>query len=90
MSQIDGIFHFKFAVFNSGVSKNVFPVPLLFDEPVISSNWYIAVVFFSLSFTVDDHRSHTKVGLWIMFGMLVFLIIEKMFPDEEENSGVWK
>lgn len=33
-----------------------------------------------------DHQGHTRIGLWVMVGLLSFLIIEKMFPDSNEES----
>ncbi|PVD29650.1 hypothetical protein C0Q70_08905 [Pomacea canaliculata] len=32
----------------------------------------------------DDHKSHIKVGVWVIGGLLFFLIIEKLFGDETE------
>ncbi|XP_052254476.1 zinc transporter ZIP13-like [Dreissena polymorpha] len=32
----------------------------------------------------NDHEGHTRLGLWVIAGMLSFLIIEKMFAQEGE------
>ena len=35
-----------------------------------------------------SHDEHTKLGLWVITGMLSFLIIEKMFAKEDEFEHV--
>jgi len=36
----------------------------------------------------DVHKGHMNIGLWIMVGLFSFLVIEKIFPDgEDENEG---
>ena len=45
----------------------------------------------SLFCSVSDghnHDGHTKLGLWIITGMLSFLIIEKIFAKEGEFDHV--
>ena len=54
----------------------------------------IAFVIFSIKFNCifsffffqgssDDHYGQMKIGLWIMAGLLTFMIIEKIFMEEE-------
>ena len=33
-----------------------------------------------------DHYAHIKIGLWVIMGILTFLVLEKMFSDEEESE----
>ncbi|XP_059173974.1 zinc transporter ZIP13-like isoform X2 [Physella acuta] len=33
---------------------------------------------------IDDHGSHRRVGLWVITGLLSFMIIEKLMGDEHE------
>nr|XP_054766703.1 zinc transporter ZIP13-like [Lytechinus pictus] len=33
----------------------------------------------------NDYNGHIKVGLWVIFGMILFLSIEKIFGEEEED-----
>ena len=33
-----------------------------------------------------DHRGHTMIGLWVLAGLLAFMIIEKMFPDDHDTE----
>ena len=35
-----------------------------------------------------NHDGHTKLGLWIITGMLSFLVIEKIFAKEGEFEHV--
>ncbi|XP_076461164.1 zinc transporter ZIP13-like [Babylonia areolata] len=32
----------------------------------------------------DDHKAHTRIGLWIIAGLLFFMIVEKILGDETE------
>ncbi|XP_012935702.1 zinc transporter ZIP13 [Aplysia californica] len=32
----------------------------------------------------DNHGSHTKIGLWVISGLLAFMIVEKLLGDEQE------
>ncbi|XP_070212114.1 zinc transporter ZIP13-like [Littorina saxatilis] len=32
----------------------------------------------------DDHGAHTRVGLWVIGGLLFFMIVEKLMADESE------
>ena len=36
----------------------------------------------------DDHGAHTRVGLWVIGGMLFFLIVEKLMADDSEFTPV--
>ena len=27
------------------------------------------------------------IGLWVLAGLIAFMLIEKMFPDDEEDEG---
>ena len=40
----------------------------------------------SICFLPGDPSGHIKMGLWVLAGILVFLIIEKIFPDGEEED----
>ena len=33
-----------------------------------------------------DHSAHTKLGLWVLAGLLSFMLIEKVFPDGAEGD----
>lgn len=35
-------------------------------------------------FLGHDHIEHAKIGLWIIAGLLSFMIIEKIFMEEEK------
>lgn len=35
-----------------------------------------------------DHQGHMKIGLWVLAGILSFLIIEKVFAKEGEFDHV--
>lgn len=34
----------------------------------------------------DDHRGHAQIGLWIIGGILTFMLVEKIFPGDEEDE----
>ena len=36
---------------------------------------------------VDDHGAHKKLGLWVLAGLLSFLLVEKTFPDGTDGDG---
>ena len=36
----------------------------------------------------DSHEGYRQLGLWVIAGMLSFLIIEKMFAKEDEYEHV--
>ena len=33
-----------------------------------------------------DHSAHTKLGLWVLAGLLSFMLVEKVFPDGAEGD----
>lgn len=41
-----------------------------------------------------EHEGHSQIGLWVLTGLLTFMVIEKIFPesgkdeDSEDNSAV--
>ena len=37
------------------------------------------------TFLAGDHIGHMRIGLWVLVGILTFLILEKMFTDEEDE-----
>nr|KAG5690045.1 hypothetical protein BaRGS_009852 [Batillaria attramentaria] len=36
----------------------------------------------------DDHKAHIRIGLWVIVGLLFFLIVEKLAGDETEFEPV--
>lgn len=38
-----------------------------------------------LSF-VENHAAHTELGLWVLTGLLSFLVVEKIFPDGADDD----
>ena len=39
-------------------------------------------------FLSDDHHAHVRVGLWVIAGLLFFMIVEKLMGDETEFEPV--
>lgn len=39
------------------------------------------------SSSAGKHNHYTSQGLWIIGGLLAFLLLEKMFPDEDSHDG---
>ena len=39
-------------------------------------------------FLSDDHQAHVRVGLWVIGGLLFFMIVEKLMGDETEFEAV--
>lgn len=44
--------------------------------------------FSSLCFTQTAHDDYTRIGLWVIGGILTFLIVEKTFMDEESGDEI--
>ena len=42
---------------------------------------------FTVLFPGDEHRCHMEIGLWVLMGLFCFLVIEKMFPDDQAKDG---
>ena len=34
----------------------------------------------------SGHSGHTRVGMWVIVGLLSFLTIEKIFPDDDDED----
>lgn len=41
---------------------------------------------FSLLSSAGGHNHYTTQGLWVILGLLVFLMLEKMFPDQDSQE----
>ena len=37
-------------------------------------------------FIAGDHSAHTKLGLWVLAGLLSFMLVEKVFPDGADGD----
>lgn len=35
---------------------------------------------------MTDHEAMNRMGLWVLFGMLAFLSVEKLFPDDDDEE----
>lgn len=48
----------------------------------------IFVCFVVLTAVGGEHDGNIEIGLWVVTGLLIFMIIEKIFPEngEDENS----
>lgn len=40
----------------------------------------------SLLSSAGGHNHYTTQGLWVILGLLVFLMLEKMFPDQDNQE----
>lgn len=40
----------------------------------------------SASTLAVKHNHYTTQGLWVIVGLLVFLLLEKMFPDQDSQK----
>lgn len=51
------------------------------------NHWCICLSLkLSASILAVKHNHYTTQGLWVIVGLLVFLLLEKMFPDQESQE----
>lgn len=60
---------------------NSFNIDACFPE-----SHHLHFVFFFFFFPAGDQNHYTSQGLWVILGLLVFLLLEKMFPDQHNQE----
>lgn len=48
--------------------------------------YIIVLTLVSCVIASDPHWEHIVIGLWVIGGILSFMVIEKMFMDEEDDE----
>lgn len=76
---------------NKLVKSAVFTCLVAFAAGSLIGDVFIHLLPEAYSKNVSDHEAMNRMGLWVLFGMLAFLSVEKLFPDddgdEDENKN---